>query len=155
MICLGFVFLAFDDYCSIHENVDRWIHHVLGMKETGLTDRIDDVLVGLYGIIGVATLYHYRSEIAKYRQMLPYLVVGFFLLFTMVVLDIVTDRMDILTALMRNDLAQTNHLYLSIAEDSCKVFAESYFLVGLYQGCQLARGTIEMSLPFECASVQH
>ena len=47
LICLGFIFLAFDDYCSIHENVDRWIHHVLGMKETALSDRIDDVLVGL------------------------------------------------------------------------------------------------------------
>lgn len=154
MICPGFVFLAFDDYCSIHENVDRRIHHVLGIHETGLTDRIDDVLVGLYGIIGVVTLYHYRSEIARYRQMLPYLVVGFFLFFAMVVLVIVTDRMDILTALMRNDLARTTHLYFGIAEDSCKVLAESFFLTGFYQGCQLARGTVEMSLPFESALVQ-
>ena len=46
IISIGFLFLAADDFFTIHENIDSLIHSIFKLQETGLTDRIDDILVG-------------------------------------------------------------------------------------------------------------
>ena len=50
----GFVYLALDDVLTIHEEVDRWVHHLLGWDPRHwLTDHLDHAIVALYGVIAV------------------------------------------------------------------------------------------------------
>lgn len=63
IISVGFAFLACDDALEIHENIDKLIHRIAGMTETALSDRIDDVLILVYGILGVGALYKFKNEI--------------------------------------------------------------------------------------------
>lgn len=133
LISMGFLFLALDDLFMIHESLDKKIHYFLNMKETGLSDRIDDFIVGLYGIFGISILYMYRAEIKNYRQALPFLVYGFALLFTMVALDAITNRKDVLSFLIdQRDVVKNVYISLSILEDSLKILAESCFLASFF-----------------------
>jgi len=133
LISIGFLFLALDDLFMIHESLDKKIHHFFNMKETGLSDRIDDFIIGLYGMFGIGTLYVYREEIRNYRQALPFLIYGFVLLFTMVALDALTNRKDVLGFLIgQRELVNNVYISLSILEDSFKIMAESCFLIGFY-----------------------
>ncbi len=61
IIASGFLFLAADEVLRIHENLDKLIHYVFGLKETNLTDRIDDLIVGMYGLVGIGVLIAYRD----------------------------------------------------------------------------------------------
>lgn len=139
IISFGFFFLAIDDLFQIHERIDHGIHYIFNVKETGVTDRIDDILIALYGLVGMSILYTYREEMRKYRKVFPFLIYGFVLLFTMVALDVLTNRNDILVKFVHRDLSVIIHGCFSIAEDSLKVFAESFFLVGFYAALQIAR----------------
>jgi hypothetical protein len=140
LISIGFLFLALDDLFMIHESLDKKIHHFFNMKETGFSDRIDDFIIGLYGIFGISILYAYREEMKNYRQILPYLAYGFALLFTMVALDALTNRRDILSFLIeQRDLVKSVYIGLSILEDSFKLLAESCFLVGFYSVTLIAK----------------
>ena len=139
IISLGFFFLAMDDLFKIHESLDHRIHEIFNLKETAFTDRFDDMLVGVYGLIGISVLYACRGEIKKYRQVFPFLIYGFVLLFIMVALDILGNRNDILMKLVRSDLVAPIHICVAVAEDSVKVFAGSFFLVGFYGALQISR----------------
>ena len=97
IVFLGFLFLTADEVLKIHENLDKSIHDLFGLEQTGLTDRIDDLLVGLYGVIGLGVLYVFRGELRRYREALPFFVAGFVLLFTMVGFDLLTNQDDILS----------------------------------------------------------
>lgn len=136
---LGFLFLAADDLFLIHEDMDRRIRFAFNLPETGLTDRIDDLLVGLYGIVGVGVLLAYREEWKPYRQARPFLTWGFILLFLMVALDLLTNRNDILPLLFAPERAAVLHIWLSHAEDGLKVFAEALFLGAFYSVWQNAK----------------
>lgn len=132
IISLGFLFLAADEFFQIHEKIDFQIHHFFNMRETGLTDRIDDILVGLYGLAGISALIAYRDELKTHRKAFPFFIYGFALLFTMVAIDVLTNRKDILRVLFDYNLASILHVWLSCAEDSLKVFAEAFFLGAFY-----------------------
>jgi hypothetical protein len=139
VISLGFFYLGMDDLFKIHESMDHRIHELFHLKQTAFTDRFDDMIVGLYGLIGIIYLYVCRDEIKKYRQVFPFLIFGFVLLFIMVGLDIISNRKDLLEIFLSRDLATTMKTWLSIAEDSIKVFAGSFFLVGFFGALQLSR----------------
>ncbi len=55
IIAVGFVYLACDELTLIHETLDKLIHNFFMMRETALTDRLDDIIVGFYGLIGTTT----------------------------------------------------------------------------------------------------
>ncbi len=132
IIALGFIFLAADDFFMIHETVDRLIHHVFNIQETGFTDRIDDVLVGLYGLAGVAVLMTYHKELKNFREAFPFFIIGFVFLFTMVLFDVLTNRKDILSVFFGHDYASIIYVWLFLAEDSLKVFAEAFFIIAFF-----------------------
>ena len=48
ILVAGFVCLAFDEIFMYHERFDKYLHFALSIRETPWTDRIDDLLVGLY-----------------------------------------------------------------------------------------------------------
>ena len=128
----GFLFLAADDLFLIHEDMDRRIRFAFNLAETGLTDRIDDLLIGLYGVVGIGVLVAYREEWRPYRQARPLLSWGFVLLFLMVALDLLTNRDDILSLVFTAERAAVLRIWLSHIEDSLKIFAEALFLVAFY-----------------------
>ncbi|HEX5177155.1 MAG TPA: hypothetical protein VFV83_09015, partial [Chthoniobacteraceae bacterium] len=77
LIGIGFVFLAADDALQIHEHIDGFIHKHLGLEQTGWTDRIDDAIIAIYALIGGGVLWVFRSELRRFKPMLPVLSAGF------------------------------------------------------------------------------
>lgn len=139
IVAVGFVFLAADEVLKIHEKLDYLIHDIFSIEETGFTDRIDDILVGLYGVIGIAVLIVYRKELIACQARFALFGFGFVLLFIMVALDALTNRKDILLELFNQDLGLTLHTWLSMLEDSLKVFSEAFFILGFYAILQKVR----------------
>lgn len=132
LVTFGFIFLTADELTQIHESIDSWIHSAWQLRETGLTDRIDDVLVGLYGVVAAGILYVFRHELKRYRQLWQLILYGFGLLCLMVTFDILTNRADILPMLF----GQFGHRLLNglaIAEDLCKLAIEAIAIGTLYQ----------------------
>jgi hypothetical protein len=131
VIAFGFAFLAFDEALSIHERADVLLHWLLSWEETALTDRIDDVIILAYGLAGLALLYWRRAEALRCRVALPWLALGFALLSATVILDVVTNREDILEALIADEPSRTAiHLVLSRMEESTEVLSQTAFLLG-------------------------
>ena len=132
IISLSFLFLAADEFFQIHEEIDFGIHNFFNIRETGFTDRIDDILVGLYGLAGIFVLITYWDELKAHRRAFPFFIYGFIFLFAMIAIDVLTNRNDILPALFDYDLANVLHVWLSHAEDSLKVFAEAFFIMAFF-----------------------
>ena len=65
IMAVGFCFLAIDELLSVHEFIDISLHRTLGWQETPLSDRLDDLLLGLYALIGLGVLYVYREELHR------------------------------------------------------------------------------------------
>ena len=42
-----------DDKLILHERLDQTIHAAYGWKETRINDKIDAIVAGLYGVIGI------------------------------------------------------------------------------------------------------
>lgn len=132
LIALGFVFLAADELVQIHENLDIWLHSVLNIQESPITDRIDDAIVGLYGILAAGLVYQYRREIKRHRKVFPFMLSGFAMLSAMIFLDFLTNGDDVLVALLGNDTGLVAKTALEVAEEFCKLMVESLLLTGLY-----------------------
>lgn len=129
----GFAFLALDDLFLIHENTDKLVHILLGMKETGVSDRIDDLIVFVYGILGILILYSYREEVYRYKAAIPFIMIGFIMLFVRIAIDIVTNRNDIIPLYITDSyVAGYLNNVLAIIEGATKLLAESFFITAFY-----------------------
>jgi hypothetical protein len=140
LIAVSFFFLAFDEVIEIHENIDKLIHYLLGIEETGLTDRIDDFIVVGYGFVALIVLFIYRDELRRYRQVLPRVVLFFSLVFVMMVLDILTNRDDIIRHFVE-DTGSAVRLFewLDAFEDACKMIAEAILIGAALRCLEIAR----------------
>ena len=130
IMAVGFLFLALDEKVLIHEGLDRDVHKILHMQETGWTSRIDDFLVGLYGIIGLVTLWFYSKEMPRFPPRLLFLAAGFTALFLCVAADASSSRPDFFTWLVGEQSAHLFQETAEIIEEGCKVLAEALFLTG-------------------------
>lgn len=129
LLTIGFAFLAIDEGGKVHENIDRTIHKVFRIEETALSDRLDDLLIGLYGVIGLGVLYAYRDELRHYRSARRYVVAAFVLLFVMVGLDLAINRPDLLTRVTGDEESATAwKLRLGVPEEGLKLLGEMMFL---------------------------
>ena len=95
LLAFGFLFLAIDEVARLYESFARSVHRILGLQETALSDRLDDVIVLGYGVLGVAVLCVYRAELADYRDVLPLVTYGVVLFLFMQGLDTVGNRADL------------------------------------------------------------
>ena len=146
IIAVGFFFLAADELYEIHEWLDELIHQVFGMQETALTDHIDDVLIGIYGIVAIIILSINHNEIRKFPESFPFLFGGFLLLFLMVCLDFITNRIDFISMFFEENLAILIYSWLSILEDSFKVFAEGFFVLAFLRIYQRSKSISNLKL---------
>lgn len=133
IVACGFIFLAFDELLSIHENVDKAIHKVLDMPETGLTDRIDDAIILIYATLGIAVLYSYKNELIKFAKSIPYLAVGFLFLFLRISIDFITNRDDVIPKIISDEILVSKlAIVLPVIEGGSKLLAETFFIFVFY-----------------------
>lgn len=128
----GFIFLAADEFLSIHEVTDLLIHDLLNLQETNLTDRIDDIIVALYGTGGIWLLWNSRDELKWHPSAIALFKRAFILLFFMVGLDMFANEQDLLKLFFAPSTASTMQRHIEHLEDSFKVFAEAFFILAFY-----------------------
>ena len=144
LMAAGFFFLMADEMFKIHESIDEMIHSAFSLKETGVTDRIDDVLILLYALIGIGVIWAYRREFLIMKAGLPFLFTGFVFLFLTIGFDLLTNRDDVLRALLGDADAGVLETWLVIgefAEEGTKILSEGFFVVAFYAALQAARKT--------------
>lgn len=131
LMALGFAFLALDEVAQIHEKLDYLAHSLFIGEETALSDRLDDLIIAAYAVVGLWVMHRYREELLQHRAMRPFLVAGFVLLALMVVVDALTNRED-LAALVFEDRStlRTVLAVASVCEEGLKLAAEGCFLSG-------------------------
>lgn len=132
VITWGFVFLAADEFLSLHEVADLFIHDIFNLRETGLSDRLDDIIVGLYGAVGVWVVMHYRQEFTAHKIAIGFFKKGFILLFVMVGLDLLTNEQDLLEIFFNPELSNSIQTQVFHLEDSLKLLAEAFFALAFY-----------------------
>ena len=131
LIGAGFVFLALDEGFEIHERLDRLIHSVGGFEETAWTDRIDDVIILAYGVLGLAALILWRREIISIPGLIRFLAWGLALMVLQVGFDALSNGESLLLRLgVPPHLAGTVRDLIGFAEDVTKIAAEAVFLAG-------------------------
>ncbi len=128
----GFLFLGFDEILSIHENIDKFIHLLFRIKETALTDHIDDFILLAYGIIAAFFIKDFVKEFKKHPYMVGLIIGGFALFFIMFFLDFISNNIETFThfffkGMSYGDLRYRQDIF-RMAEDSIKLLGEASFL---------------------------
>ena len=133
IIAVGFLFLSIDEVIRIHENLDHIIHRTFHLKETAISDRLDDAIVGVYGLIGLWVLYVYRMELKKYKKVLPLIIIGFICVFSMVFSEMIVNRNDVLPFLISDHtLVKSLYSLFKVLEETFKLLAEGVLLSAFY-----------------------
>lgn len=135
----GFFYLAFDEEFQVHERADDWIHSLLSIEETPVTDSIDDALVGLYALLAICATVVWRRELLASHRTQRFFILSFALIILMVGLDVLTNRRSTLDVFFKADLASSLHTALSTMEDSLKIYAEGTIALGLLAAFHRAR----------------
>jgi hypothetical protein len=129
-IALGFVYLALDEALDFHEGIDFGVHWLLGMAETGVTDRLDDMIVLVYGVVGLIIIFHHRDEFRRFGDERILLIGGFAFLVLMVAVDAASNRPDLLEATGLDARAAHRVLrFMEFLEEFLKLPAECAFLL--------------------------
>lgn len=137
----GLAFLAADDAFEIHENFDFWVHRMFHLRETAISDRIDDAVIILYGLTSLVVLWVYRREMAPFRALRGVMIMGFAFAFGCMIFDTVADRIDVLHFFLHDRArAKIWQYWCGVGDDSCKLLAEGCFVAAFYGGWRLARG---------------
>jgi len=131
LMAVGFVFLAYDERFMFHEGLDKDIHRFFKMKQTSLTARIDDIIIGIYALIGIVSLYLYRAEITRHPVLFSYLGAGFAVVALSVFLDVVTNDEAVLQWIgISETILPALKKGLGTLEEVAKLMAEAIFLAG-------------------------
>lgn len=139
-VAAGFVYLALDDALRFHERIDHLIHKIFHLHETGLSDRIDDLIIPLYGVMGLAVLYVYRRELLSLRKIFPYLGWGVFLMLVQSGFDALGDRDDVLTWIFKEpNLVWRLRDLTELAEGVTEAIAEGFLLAAFYAAFYFVR----------------
>jgi hypothetical protein len=129
MLTIGFIFLALDDYFEIHENTDHFIHWIFGIQETPTTDRIDDIIVLSYSVIGSYFIYSFWCEFKQYRPAFRFFIAAFILTLIMGIFDWFNNDETLVQYWVSNPQYQ-ELVYdsLQTVEESLKLIAEGVFI---------------------------
>jgi hypothetical protein len=133
LIAAGFLYFGIDEVGRIHENTSLWIYRGLGWERSALSSRLDDLLVGSYGVIGAAVVWRCRAELRICPQPLPLLSLGLVLMFAMVALDLITHRDDVVRSFIADpEDAKRIRQWLAVGEEQFKILAEGVFLASFW-----------------------
>ncbi|MDC0315523.1 hypothetical protein OAL32_01195 [Synechococcus sp. AH-551-G15] len=120
-LAMGFAFLAMDDSFTFHERLDYAIHSAFGWEETRLSDRIDDVIVGIYAIIGAIFVFYSRRYFSFSKRFLNFAKYSLAMAFLMVACDFSPFF----------SLPIQVSQYLAHLEEWAKIFGGAFLLIGL------------------------
>jgi|GEM_PF-694480 hypothetical protein len=140
MLTVGFIFLALDDYFEIHENTDRFIHWIFAIQETPITDRLDDIILLSYSVIGSYFIYHFWHEFKRYRPAFRFFIAAFILTAIMGIFDWYNNDKTLVQYWVTNPQHQ-ELVYdgLQTVEESLKLIAEGVFIAAFYVCLNVAR----------------
>ncbi len=124
LLSVGFFYIGLDEIIAIHEKLDWLIHQVFNIKETKITDELDDVILLLYLVIGLILIYKNKDEFKK-GQFFLYMKVGVVFFIVMVLSNMVNDFFKEVESRL---LSKT----LEAIEELTKFLAGSSFLIGIY-----------------------
>ena len=142
IVTIGLVFVAIDDAIGIHEQMDRWLHTLIGIEETDLSDLADDFIVGGYLALSLIYIALKWQKIRTFKQSFVFFKIGFILSVIMVLLDILSNNRLFVSMMTDNSAIELIlQKWLGILEDSVKIFAEGMFIVGMYKCWQIAKST--------------
>ena len=125
---IGFIYLAFDDLLIFHEEIDHTICKIFGFDKHGPADKIDDVIIVIYGIIMLSILIKYFSESIKFKK--SYVFFGFAILMTIIstICDLSGGMTGPLSTHFNADSLPKVLKGLDIVEETAKSFAEVFFI---------------------------
>jgi hypothetical protein len=84
----GFVWLGGDDLFTLHEQIDRGLHTLLGLDpDHPVTDHLDGLIVAGYGVAALALAYRHRADLQPLVWMQRTLGAAFALFAAMVAAD--------------------------------------------------------------------
>lgn len=129
---VGFIVLAIDERHRYHEKLDNALHDMFKLTESAWSDRIDDLIILSYGLIGIGVLWVCRKEVLMFRPALRFLYIGFAGLGLMVMIDVFSNRGDLLKSMGAGDDAESMVRWFGAVEDSIKLLAEAFFLIGFF-----------------------
>ena len=108
-----------------HERFDFFVHEYFSLEETPISDRLDDIIIGVYGLIGVAVIYLFRREMALCKSSFPFVILGFSAAFVSVLLDTTANQYDIITFFIQDKfLVRIVHGLCWTSEEVFKLLAE-------------------------------
>ena len=138
--CIGLFFLALDDVIGLHEQIDFWIHDWFELKETNLTDLIDDlVVVGYLAIFLVYVAFKWQT-IKVFQRSFIFFQLGFILALVMAVLDLFSNNTLFISMVTEEEeLISAIQEWFGAIEDSAKIFAEGMFIIGIYKCWQMVK----------------
>ncbi len=145
ILVAGFVYLSFDEIFMYHERLDKYLHFVLSIRETPWTDRIDDLLVGLY--VSLASLLVVLSaRVQSFSEASKRIFIrALFVAAGMVALDIVTNGAEFTDWLFGPVLGEFMRVWLSVIEECFKLIASALLLLGLISNCRFLREKLLLS----------
>lgn len=135
----GFVFLAADDALQFHERIGHELNGLFPMHGTVFAGRIDDMVIGGYGVIGLWVLWLFRRELLEFRMMLRPLAFGFVFTFFSVACDTLGHHDDIFLA-ATHDRALSKKLqgWADTGDGAFTLLAEGMFAVAFFCGSRRA-----------------
>lgn len=134
IVALGAFFLSLDDAFSFHEQLDMWLHKVLNIEETDITDMADDVLVGIYMIIALIYVASQWQALQIFRSSFRYFKIGFVVGAIMVVFDMLSNNnLFVSMVTSDSDIQRQMIMWMGIVEETAKLVAEGFFVTGVYQ----------------------
>jgi hypothetical protein len=133
LIAGGFAFLAADEALQIHERLDLVIHKALNIRETALTDRLDDAIIAIYALFGVGILWYFRRELLFFKPSGKLLGAGFVCLFGSVLCDALSNDEVVIVLLLGHTEWSTKLVqWIAVGDGSFTLIAEGFFVAAFY-----------------------
>lgn len=117
LTAVGFLFFSLDELLEIHEKFGLWLDDT----EIGPTTSFrnwNDVVVILYGMVGVTVAFSFLPEVLRYPRVINLLITAFIFFGLHTLID-ATQR-----------YASTS----VVLEESCKLFASAFFALSMFIG---------------------
>lgn len=142
IMAAGFVFLAVDEVTQFHENLNKWILVWFSLEKNNITNRIDDVIVGLYVLVGLGMVIINRREFIPYKGALKFLFVGIAIALVHVLFDLMGHHTDFVRMIIKEQsLIMPVYQWMQAIEEILKVLAEGVIVAAFYYCLTLTIGT--------------
>ncbi len=106
---LGFFYLCIDEYFMAHEGIDSAVASLFGSTLDDMN--LDGLVIGFFGLIGLAVCVYFRRAILQYKVMLPFLISG---------------AVFLLGTIICNQFEHIN-IYVQVIEESSKIIGVFMF----------------------------